>query len=253
MKKLFITFLVSLIFGTSALAQQVEHQVKRGETFASIAAKYSITEAALRKANADKKTAFAGTVLKIPVSKTASKATSKAASKSVTTDTSAPHHSSTIQPSQPTAMNSDNSISLVNFNKGKEYFYDKKWKKAIKAFNDVLSDPLADNNTKLQSQQFLAQAQKQQQEKKERREAIWNGISAGLKAFGNTLTETVDVLQKHDNRNSDTYAQKQGEQSGIDGNQSSGYYNIDNNTSSDPRIGSLEQQLSDLKYQYAKL
>ena len=245
MKKLVITILLSLGIGAPALAQQTEHQVKRGETFASIAAKYGITEAALRKANADKKTAYAGLKLRIPVS--------KVTSKSVTSDTTVPSSKPAVQPFSPTTEYSDNSNSLANFNKGKDYFYNKKWKKAIKAFNEVLSDPLADENTKQQSQQFLVQAQKQQQERKERREAFWNMLSTSLKAVGNTLTETVDVLQQHENRNNNTYAQNQGEQSGIDGNQSSGYYNIDNNTSSDPRIGSLEQQLSDLKYQYAKL
>lgn len=64
MKKLFITILLGI--STAALAQQTEHQVKRGETFASIAAKYGITEDALRKANADRKTAFAGMKLRIP-------------------------------------------------------------------------------------------------------------------------------------------------------------------------------------------
>lgn len=69
MKKLVITILLSLGIGAPALAQQTEHQVKRGETFASIAAKYGITEAALRKANADKKTAYAGLKLRIPKAK----------------------------------------------------------------------------------------------------------------------------------------------------------------------------------------
>ena len=254
MKKLFITILLGI--STAALAQQTEHQVKRGETFASIAAKYGITEAALRKANADRKTAFAGMKLRIPAAKTTSE--------KVTVDTpvpiseptvqpSAPTTEPTVQPSAPTTEHSGNSFSMVNFNKGKEYFYNKKWKKAIKAFNNVLADPMADEETKQLSSQFLAQAQQQQQERKERREAFWSMLSKGLKAVGNTLVETVDVLQQHENRSNNTYAQNQDEQSGIDGIQSPGYYNVDNNTSSDPRIGSLEQQLRDLKYQYAKL
>lgn len=192
MKKLFITLLLSLGICTSAIAQQTEHQVRRGETFASIATRYGITEDALRKANADKKTAYAGVKLKIPVVKTTSE--------KVIADTSVPTSEPTVRPSAPTTEHNGNSFSMVNFNKGKEYFYNKKWKKAIKAFNDVLSDPLADNNTKLQSQKFLAQAQKQQQERKQRREAIWNGISTGLKAFGNILTETSNTLQEQENR-----------------------------------------------------
>ena len=66
MRKLVITILFSFGIGASVLAQQTEHQVRRGETFASIAAKYGITEDALRKANADRKTAFAGMKLRIP-------------------------------------------------------------------------------------------------------------------------------------------------------------------------------------------
>ena len=187
MKKLVITILLSLGIGAPALAQQTEHQVKRGETFASIAAKYSITEAALRKANADKKIAYVGVKLRIPVS--------KVTSKSVASDTTVPGSKPAVQPFSPTTEYSDNSNSLANFNKGKDYFYNKKWKKAIKAFNEVLSDPLADENTKQQSQQFLVQAQKQQQERKERREAFWSRLSEGLKNLGSSLTETSLAMQ----------------------------------------------------------
>lgn len=190
MKKLFITILLGI--STAALAQQTEHQVKRGETFASIAAKYGITEAALRKANADRKTAFAGMKLRIPAAKTTSE--------KFTVDTPVPISEPTVQPSAPTTEHSGNNFSTVNFNKGKEYFYNKKWKKAIKAFNNVLADPMADEETKQLSSQFLAQAQQQQQERKERREAFWSMLSKGLKVVGNTLTEVSNTLQEQEKR-----------------------------------------------------
>lgn len=223
MKKLVITILLSLGIGASALAQQTEHQVKRGETFASIAAKYGITEAALRKANADKKTAYAGLKLRIPVS--------KVTSKSVASDTTVPSSKPAVQPFSPTTEYSDNSNSLANFNKGKDYFYNKKWKKAIKAFNDVLSDPLADENTKQQSQQFLVQAQNQQQERKERREAFWNMFSTSLKTVGNTLTEVSNTIQEQEKRRREISngqnqmgAQTASNQQDVDNNYNNGIY-----------------------------
>jgi len=113
----------------------------------------------------------------------------------VASDTTVPSSKPAVQPFSPTTEYSDNSNSLANFNKGKDYFYNKKWKKAIKAFNEVLSDPLADENTKQQSQQFLAQAQELHKERQERREAFWSRLSEGFKNLGNSLMETSLAMQ----------------------------------------------------------
>ncbi|MBO6187189.1 MAG: LysM peptidoglycan-binding domain-containing protein [Prevotella sp.] len=180
----FILFLL-ISFSVVTWAQQTEHKVQRGETFASIAKKYGVTEVELRKANANKKAAYVGVKLKIPVIKKVQEERA---------DIPVSSSQMEVSTSQSTASGG-RSYSHLSFNKGKEYFYKKKWKKAIKAFNEVLSDPLADENTKQQSQQFLAQAQKLYKERQERREAFWSRLSEGFKDLGNSLMETSLAMQ----------------------------------------------------------
>ena len=82
MRKSFITsFFLVLLFATVSFAQtgSSQHIVKRGETFASIAAKYGISENELKAANPKVKTCYAGTKLVI--------AQKKSATEQKTTDT----------------------------------------------------------------------------------------------------------------------------------------------------------------------
>ena len=68
MRKSVMTLLIfTLLFATVSFAQtgSIQHRVKRGETFASIAAKYSVSESELKAANPKIKTCYAGAKLVI--------------------------------------------------------------------------------------------------------------------------------------------------------------------------------------------
>lgn len=79
-----IAFLMMMMLGVSApsLAQQaveeetnyIEHMIRRGEDFASIAQKYGITEQQLRDANPKYKNAYAGLKLRVPQQQTTTQA-----------------------------------------------------------------------------------------------------------------------------------------------------------------------------------
>jgi len=58
-------FLIAVIYSICLEAQTIEHVVQRGESFASIAQKYNISEEELKKSNPRYKTCYAGIRLKI--------------------------------------------------------------------------------------------------------------------------------------------------------------------------------------------
>ena len=61
-----LLIILAMVFSQSVFAQQREHTVERGETLASIAAKYGLTEAQLKAANPNMTMCFAGVRLVIP-------------------------------------------------------------------------------------------------------------------------------------------------------------------------------------------
>ncbi len=196
MKRIAIALILVLYVNITSWAQQKVHVVMRGETFATIAKKYGISEAELRSANATMKIAHTGAKLKIPQKNVARNVSARTQpqqnNKSNTQATLS--HTSQMQQNQSVASVTQNTNwhSREKFNNGKKFFYDKKWKKAISEFNDVLSDPLASKEEIQQSKLFIAQAEVKQKEKDESRREFANRLSQ----FGDKLQELGQQMQR---------------------------------------------------------
>ena len=86
MKQIALTFTLCLFCTLLAAQNATEHVVKRGETFATIAGKYGLTESQLKEANPQYKTCYAGLKLKVVVAPVAQPAQKAAVSQSSPTD-----------------------------------------------------------------------------------------------------------------------------------------------------------------------
>ena len=71
--KHFLLVLILIFICVSANSQEQQHVVKRGETFATIAKKYGLTEQELKQANASSSVCYIGRKLLIPESSVSTK------------------------------------------------------------------------------------------------------------------------------------------------------------------------------------
>lgn len=196
MKRIVVSFILAFCVNITFWAQQKVHTVMRGETFAIIAKKYGISEEELRNANTTVKMAHTGAKLKIPqkkVERAVSTPTPPPKNNASSMSQSPSIHTSQMHQSQTSASITPNTNwhSREKFNSGKKNFYDKKWKKAIADFNEVLSDPLATEEEIRLSKQFVAQAKEKQKEKEERRQEFANRLTK----FGDKLQELGQQMQ----------------------------------------------------------
>ena len=177
------------------------HVVKRGETVATIAKQYGISEADIRKVNPNLTTVFAGVKLNIPVKKSVAEGNkvvrqAKTASQR-STGTTTPKAATSAAPKSAPQQNyyAFNSHYL----KGQGYIRDKKWKKAIQELNMALAQP-APAKERSHCQQLLAYAEREKNARSERRAAFLSGLSAGLQTLGQGLQDMAQNQQQQSAR-----------------------------------------------------
>ena len=174
----------------TARGQTVTHKVQRGETFASIASKYGISESDLREANPNHKTCHAGLTLTIkkkvqpepaPATHKTTGGTTTAKSETKQQDKGgvATPSSAGAKPSTTTTRPHYNATLSL----GKSYLQRKKYNKAIKEFNRVLSSSTATYEDRLNAQELLAQAESG----KEARNQKWSNFLDGLQQTSEKL------------------------------------------------------------------
>ena len=184
------------------LAQVVTvHVVKRGETVATIAKQYGVSEADIRTVNPNLTTVFAGVKLNIPVKKSVAEGnkvvrqakTASQRSTGMTTPKAATSAAPKPAPQQNYyAFNS-------HYLKGQGYIRDKKWKKAIQELNLAMAQP-APAKERSHCQQLLAYAEREKNARSERRAAFLSGLSAGLQTLGQGLQDMAQNQQQQSAR-----------------------------------------------------
>lgn len=163
-----IALTVILMMSATASAQTSQtHIVKRGETFASIASKYGISESELRTANPNAKNCYAGTKLTI-----VKKEPPKNMAKSSTAATS--------------SGNGGGAAKLMLLS-ARFNIDDKKYKKATKAINFVLSNAQSTEQQKEEARELLAVVEKAKEERREKWNNTLDNLSNGLKETGQSL------------------------------------------------------------------
>ena len=222
MRKLFFFLLLS--FSVTAWAQQMEHKVQRGETYASIAQKYGVTEAALRKANGNKATAYVGMTIKIPQAKT----TTAVKNQQNTTQVTA------VSTNQPTAVPKKENAKPV---------------KVEKTIASTKRSKLTDE---------------ERAERKARRKARWQAFGSALSGVGKALSATASGLSAANDVSQNGGSTLDAINSGLTGagNSLQGneyepaqreYSTARVPNSQNPQIASLEAQIRRLKIEYNDL
>lgn len=196
-----ISFTLIWLLALPASGQQdlKTHTVQRGETFSSIAAKYGMSESELRAANPNAKTCFAG--MKLNISSRAKTKSDKADNRAQIATTKTTASAVTAPQVQRATVSYPNKF----FHKGEEYFFKKKWSKAISSFSKVLSDPSSSEEEKQKSRDYLAKGQKEKEERSQRRREYWSNVADGLKRFGDSLQNTALAMQNSNNQLSMQY------------------------------------------------
>lgn len=208
-------FLATLILAASLLvcyAQKQQHTVRRGETYASIAQKYGITESQLKQANKSK-TIYVGQTITIPAAKkqaTTTKPDAKPTEKKPTetklakadkqkeTKVTEKKPEKTDKPK--TEKKTKKATNLVDKIKAKKeanrpqlssseelrqgisFINDKKWNKARSSFNRVMDNPKSTKTERATAQNYLDQIAVHKEEVKEKRKKVWTAIGVGAAA-----------------------------------------------------------------------
>ena len=166
-KKVLAIAAILLITSIASAQTSQTHIVKRGETFASIAAKYGITESELRADNPNAKNCYAGTKLNI-----VKKAPVQSIAKSST--------------EASTSGDGGGAVKLMLISA--QYNIDKKkYKKATKDINYVLSSTRSTEQQKEEARQLLAVVEDAKEERRERLSEALGNLSNSLKETGNSL------------------------------------------------------------------
>lgn len=176
-------------------AQQVVHVVGRGDTFASIASKYQTTVEALQKANPYLKNLYVGMEVTVPHAQTPVPGTSKPISSPngyVSEEISRPalayigfaenymkenKHNKAIK-----ELNKSLEIQetlKARWLRGKCYYYEEKWKKALDDLAYVKKHKLVDNDIREQAENMYNLANNQYELKRAERAEFWTKVGAG--------------------------------------------------------------------------
>ncbi len=160
------------------------HTVQRGETFGSIAAKYGMTESELRAANPNAKTCFAGmklAIIRLEVPNTI-KSNEKVTSQQRVNEG---QNSSSIE--ETNRIHTSSLGINKRFEEGKEYFYKRKWRKAISSFKKVIADQNSSDEERRQSEELLTMAMSEKEARTERRIAFFNTLGNLMENVSNLL------------------------------------------------------------------
>lgn len=203
-------FLATIILAASLLvgyAQKQQHTVRRGETYASIAQKYGISESQLKQANKSKNI-YVGQTISIPAAKkqnTTTKTTAKTTDpKLVKADKPKETKASEKKPEKEekpkTEKKTKKSTNLVDKIKAKKeanrpqlssseelrqgisFINDKKWNKARSSFNRVMDNPKSTKTERATAQNYLDQIAVHKEEVKEKRKKVWSAVGIGAAA-----------------------------------------------------------------------
>lgn len=196
-KKVFTIAVIAAIC-TPLFGQSTQiHVVKRGETFASIAAKYGISESQLLSDNPNAKSCFGGMKLtivkrepKVSHVNEPTKPVKSATPKSAAALKSEASTKSSIPVTAPTSSSSsdDNTASLY-LNMGRSNIEKNKFRKASKYLHNVLSYSESTSQQKEEARKLLLMVD---EAKKERRKEKWRNFKEDIlkplgKAYGNAL------------------------------------------------------------------
>lgn len=197
MKRMLIACL-ALVMSVAAPAQQSMHTVKRGETYASIASKYNLTEAELKKANPLTKTLYAGTKVYIPVPKETPAGVSPA------------DNTPSARVARAYMENARNYFYEGKYKKavkeldmaiaehptpeaymmrGKCHFRMEKWKMACSDFDVVYNDPLSTQSQYEESADLYNAALAKRQEKVQKNAQFWGGLAQDALAMAQDMTQ----------------------------------------------------------------
>ncbi len=205
-------FLATIILAASLLvgyAQKQQHTVRRGETYASIAQKYGITESQLKQANKSK-TIYVGQTITIPAAKkqaTTTKPAAKATEKNPTEtklakadkpkETKVTEKKPEKADKPKTEKKTKKATNLVDKIKAKKeanrpqlsssdelrqgisFINDKKWNKARSSFNRVMDNPKSTKTERATAQNYLDQIAVHKEEVKEKRKKVWTAVGVG--------------------------------------------------------------------------
>ncbi|MBQ6062666.1 MAG: SEL1-like repeat protein [Prevotella sp.] len=209
MKKSFITAIIMLWTMFVMAQSQKIHVVQRGETFASIASKYGMTESELRNANPNVKNCYSGTKLNVG-KRIGSQETTTMQNKSIATNNETTLHdkvepsvlsSNTIKSeSRPTSSPIDKYLSL-----SQSLINNKKYKKATKWIELVLNDDRCTAEQNNKAKKMLAQIENAKEERRERLSAFFDNLETGLKKAEQSLrvmsqnAYEIDAIQRGTN------------------------------------------------------
>lgn len=203
-------FLATIILAASLLvgyAQKQQHTVRRGETYASIAQKYGISESQLKQANKNK-TIYVGQTITIPAAKkqnTTTKTTAKTTDPKLAKadkpkETKASEKKPEKEEKPKLEKKTKKSTNLVDKIKAKKeanrpqlssseelrqgisFINDKKWNKARSSVNRVMDNPKSTKTERATAQNYLDQIAVHKEEVKEKRKKVWSAVGIGAAA-----------------------------------------------------------------------
>ncbi|MBQ6208789.1 MAG: SEL1-like repeat protein [Prevotella sp.] len=205
-KSIFIAIFMLWTMGIMAQSQQI-HVVKRGETFASIASKYGMSENELRNVNPNVKNCFAGTKLNISKGTDEVQKATTVHNKSIVKNNettmkdkvvSTVHSSNTVQSESKSTRNPlDSYLSL-----SQSEINHKKYRKATKWINIVLNDGRSTAEQRKEAQRQLALIENAKEERRERLSAFFDNLETGLRKTEQSLRAMsqkayeIDAIQR---------------------------------------------------------
>ena len=217
-------FLIALWLAATTASAQIaaKYQVQRGDTYASIAEKFGMTERELRHENPGKRHLYAGMTIniidynngrprniqreryddRVDMNDYESSGSGyETRSYSLMDDPSFQEAQRLEQMGKYkdaakiyTRMIDSNPATPLYFVRGVCYYQNKKWKNAISDFEYVMNSPDASNALLDECEQYLVSAREQRELKRERNATTWAGILTGVIAVG----AVADALSSHD-------------------------------------------------------
>lgn len=248
-------FLYSIILwlaATTASAQiAAKYQVQRGDTYASIAEKFGMTENELRHENPGKRHLYAGMTINIidynngrPTRNNSQRDRYDDRVDMGGYDTSDRAYGTTSyslmdDPSFQEAQRLEqmgkykeaakiysnmidrNPATPLYFIRGVCYYENKKWKNAIADFEYVMNSRDASNELLDECERYLESAHEQRQLKRERTATTWAGILTGVVAVG-AVADALSSSSSHSDRHNGRRDDKQANAPRRDGNKQAG-------------------------------
>ncbi|MBQ6204536.1 MAG: LysM peptidoglycan-binding domain-containing protein [Prevotella sp.] len=252
MRKILFLFVMWLAVQTASAQIAAKYQVHRGDTYASIAEKFGMTEGELRRKNSGKRHLYAGMTINVVDYYNGRPARISSPRESYDDRVDMDNYDS-AESSYGSYSNSflddpdfqeaqrlekmhkfkdaaklyskvidRNPSAVLFFTRGVCYYQNKKWKKAISDFEYALNARDANATLRSECERYLDSAYEQRAISQERSANTWAGILTGVVAVGAVADALSHDKKDHGKGNRDGHQANGGQQRGGDRQQAGG-------------------------------